>query len=61
MCRNGSAEYVAGSGGDTLVFQPATKSSEEVCSVDLNGGAIIACQASPTSRLANISMAGRGN
>jgi pectinesterase len=61
MCRNGSAEYVAGSGGDTLVFQPATKSSEEVCSVDLNGGAIIACQASPTSRLANISMPGRGN
>jgi pectinesterase len=61
MCRSGSAEYVAGSGGDTLVFQPAPDSSDEVCSVDLNGGAIIACQASAMSRVANISIPGRGN
>ena len=55
MCPSGSAEYVAGSGGDTLVFQPPPDSSN-VCLLDLNGGAIIACQASATSRMANISM-----
>jgi pectinesterase len=55
MCHSGSAEYVAGSGGDTLVFQPPPDSSN-VCSVDLNGGAIIACQASATLRMANISI-----
>jgi pectinesterase len=61
MCRHGTAEYVAGSGGDTLLFEPAPDSRDEVCSVDLNGGAIIACQASATPRLANISMLGRGD
>jgi pectinesterase len=61
MCRNGTAEYVAGSSGDTLLFEPAPDSGDGVCSVDLNGGAIIACQASATPRLANISMPGRAN
>jgi pectinesterase len=55
MCPSGGAEYVAGSGGDTLVFQPPPDSSN-VCSVDLNGGAIIACKASATSRMANLSI-----
>jgi pectinesterase len=61
MCRSGVAEYVAGSGGNTLLFEPMPGSGDEVCSVDLNGGAIIACQASAAPRLADISTLSREN
>jgi pectinesterase len=54
MCRSGVANYVSGSGGDTLLFEPAPDSGDEVCSVDLNGGAIIASEASATLRPASM-------
>jgi Pectin methylesterase len=56
MCRSGMANYVSGSGGETLLFAPASDSDDEVRSVDLNGGAIIACQASATLRPANLAL-----
>jgi pectinesterase len=56
MCQSGVANYVSGSGTDTLLFEPVWDSGDEVCSVDLNTGAIIACQASATLRPANVSM-----
>ena len=54
MRSGGVADYVSGSGTDTLLFGQPSDSDDEVRSVDLNGGAIIACQASATSRLANL-------
>jgi pectinesterase len=56
MCRTDVANYVSGSGGDTLLFEPTPNSGDEICSVDLNSGAIIACQASAALRLANVSL-----
>jgi pectinesterase len=61
MCRGGIANYVSGSGGDTLLFELASDSDDDVCLVDLNGGAIIACQASATLRPANLSISEREN
>ena len=54
MRSGGVADYVSGSGTDTLLFGQPSDSEDEVRTVDLNGGAIIACQASATSRLANL-------
>jgi pectinesterase len=56
MCNGGMANYISGSGGDTLLFELASDSSEEICSVDLNGGSIIACEASAFLRLASMSL-----
>jgi Glycerate kinase len=53
----GIANYVSGSGGNTLLFERASDSEDEVCVVDLNGGAIIACEASARLRPANLSFA----
>ena len=57
MCSGRVANYLSGSGTDTLLFGPAADSADEVSSVDLNGSAIIACEASVTVRRANISIA----
>lgn len=54
--RDGVANYVSGSGGDKLLFELASDSGDEVCGVDLNGGAIIACEASAGLRPANLSL-----
>jgi pectinesterase len=56
MCSGDVAKYVSGSGGDTLLFERASDSEDEVCVVDLNGGAIIACEASARLRPANLSL-----
>ena len=56
MCGSGVANYVSGSGGDTLLFERGSDSEDEVCVVDLNGGAIIACEASARLRPANLSL-----
>jgi pectinesterase len=56
MCRSGLANYVSGSGEETLLFELASDFDDEVCSVDLNGGAIIACQASAGLRPANLAL-----
>jgi len=56
MCGSGVANYVSGSGGDALLFERASDSEDEVCVVDLNGGAIIACEASARLRPANLSL-----
>jgi pectinesterase len=56
MCRSDVANYVSGSGEDTLLFDLGSESADEVCSVDLNGGAIIACQASAMLRPANLAL-----
>jgi pectinesterase len=54
--RDGVANYVSGSGTDTLSFEPASDSDQEVLAVDLNDGAIIACEASAKLRAANLSL-----
>jgi len=56
MCGSGVANYVSGSGGDVLLFELASDSGDEVCAVDLNGGAIIACKASALLREADRSL-----
>jgi pectinesterase len=50
------ADYASGSGTDTLIFTISIGGSEEVTAVRLNGGAIIACEAAATLRLANLSI-----
>ena len=50
------ANYVSGSGTDTLSFELASDSDHEVRDVDLNGGAIVACEASARLRPANLSL-----
>ena len=57
------ADYVSGSGSDTLAFQLPGKPADAV-SVDLNGGFILACQASAATRMAGLSQpafSGRAN
>lgn len=54
------AEYISGSGSDTLVFHGADK-SVEVVSVDLNGGCIMGCEASVAPRLAELALPSSGN
>jgi len=56
MCGSDVANYVSGSGGDELVCERASDSADEVCAVDLNDGAIIACEASATLRPAELSL-----
>jgi hypothetical protein len=56
MRASGVADYVSGSGTDTLLFKPTADPSDEVRAVDLNGGAIIACEASATLRPADLSL-----
>ena len=56
MHGSGVANYVSGSGTDTLSFELASDSDHEVRDVDLNDGAIVACEASARLRLANLSL-----
>ena len=56
MCRSSVATYISGSGTETLLFELASDLDDEVCSVYLNGGAIIACQASATLQPANLAL-----
>ena len=46
----GFADYASGSGTDTLVFTAPDGKHDEVVSLDLNGGAVIASEASATLR-----------
>jgi pectinesterase len=54
--RGGIANYVSGSGTDTLSFELAPDSDHKVLAVDLNNGSIVACEASAKLRLANLSL-----
>jgi pectinesterase len=55
--RKGShAVYSTGSGTDTLIFALPPGSQSEVSSVDLNGGAIVACEAAATLLNAKLSL-----
>jgi pectinesterase len=56
MDRGGAANYTSGSGTDMLSFKLASDSDYEVLAVDLNDGAIIACEASATLRPADVSL-----
>ncbi len=55
------ANYVSGSGTDTLVFAQPRGKSAEIISVDLNGGAIIATEAAATLRPAQLTLPGSIN
>jgi pectinesterase len=57
MRSSGVADYVSGSGTGTLLFSQPPDSGDEVRTVDLNGGAIIACEASAALRPANLFIA----
>lgn len=54
------ADYVSGSGSDTLTFRGADKSTEAVA-VDFNGGFVIACGASATVRTAALALPSVGS
>jgi pectinesterase len=56
MGRGAVANYTSGSGTDALSFKLACDSDDEVLAVDLNGGAIIGCEASATLRPAELSL-----
>jgi pectinesterase len=53
------AAYEKGSGSDTLIFSPEARREVPAKSIDLNGGAILATQASATTRSANLAMRGK--
>ena len=61
MCQGGVANYVSGSGDDTLCFERDSDREDELCGVDLNGGAIIASQASAMLRSTNLEVQHRPN
>src|ERR1039457_1402671 len=52
------ADYAADSGSDMLVFNLSKDAAGEVASMDLNGGAIIACEASAELRRAGLTLPG---
>jgi pectinesterase len=56
MRGSGVADYVSGSGTDTLLFELGSDSGHEARALDLNGGAIIACKASATLRPVHLSL-----
>jgi hypothetical protein len=58
MSGGGVANYVSGSGADTLLFELGSDSNDEVRAVDLNDDAMIACEASATLRAADLSLRG---
>jgi hypothetical protein len=53
------AHYASGSGTDTLTFDLPKGAANEVASMDLNGGAIIASEAGATLRMAHLALAGK--
>jgi pectinesterase len=56
MRASGVRDYLSGSGTDTLLFGQPSDSNDQVRTVDLNGGTIIACEASATLRPADLSL-----
>ncbi len=52
----GLADYVSGSGTETLTFNLPKGAVNEMTSVDLNGGAIMACEADAMLRLAQLAL-----
>jgi pectinesterase len=53
------ADYVSGSGSETLLFELPSNSGAEIFAVDLNGGAIIARNASANMRAVDLSLQGK--
>jgi pectinesterase len=51
-----SVDYISGSGSDLLVFVLPADVVGEVVAVDLNGGAIVACEASASLRAADVAL-----
>ena len=56
LSKRALADYASGSGSDTLVFNVSKGASDQVVSVDLNGGAILASEAGATLRLAQLGL-----
>ena len=56
MRNGGVAKCISGSGTNTLSFEQPSESDDSVVAVDLNGGAIIASEASVKLRPANLSL-----
>lgn len=58
LSKGGPADFVSGSGGAMLIFENFNKATKPggVVSMDLNGGAIIACEAADTLRQADVSL-----
>ena len=52
----GTADYVSGSGSDTLLFTLPPDGVGEAAAVELNGGAVVACEASAALRVAEVSL-----
>ncbi|HWA08110.1 MAG TPA: pectinesterase family protein [Opitutaceae bacterium] len=50
------ADYAAGSGSDTLVFNPPAGAASTAKGIDLQGGAILACEASAALRFADLKL-----
>lgn len=53
---NRFANYISGSGTNTLVFSKQDEKSDDPVSFDLHGGAIVATEASATARLADLKL-----
>jgi len=51
-----SAHYASGSGSDWLMFNLPEDTASEASAVDLNGGAIVACEASAALRMAEATL-----
>jgi pectinesterase len=50
------ADYISGSGTDQLIFAAPQNESEKISALQLNGGAIIACEAGAKIRAAELSL-----
>ena len=51
-----TVDYVSGSGSDVLIFKLPPDAAGDAAAVDLNGGAIIASEASAALRAADVSL-----
>jgi len=54
MPRGSVADYVSGSGSETLLFEPASHSGGEIFALELDGGVIIARDASANLRATDL-------
>jgi len=52
----GFADYVNGSGTDTLVFTTSAGANAAATRLDFNGGTIVACEASAVLRVADTAL-----
>jgi hypothetical protein len=48
------AEFVSGSGSETLAFKAPDQVGPELVALELNGGAMVACEAGAVLRLADV-------